>query len=33
MRDYLPYSDFKWVEDVDNIDIINVPSDAERGYI
>ena len=33
MKDYLPYSDFKWVEDVDNIDIINVPSDAERGYI
>merc|ERR1712055_329890 len=33
MRDYLPYSDFKWVDDVDNINIINVPSDAERGYI
>ncbi|XP_054272892.1 uncharacterized protein LOC128993158 [Macrosteles quadrilineatus] len=33
MSQHMPYSDFKRVEDVHNIDILSVPDDANMGYI
>ena len=31
MKDALPYGDFRWESEV--VDFMNVPDDAERGYI
>ncbi|XP_054267190.1 uncharacterized protein LOC128989333 [Macrosteles quadrilineatus] len=33
MSQHMPYSDFKWVEDVHNLDILSVPDDGNMGYI
>ena len=33
MKDLLPYADFQWEENVNDIDIMNIASDSERGYI
>ena len=33
MCEYLPYKDFEWIEDYSMIDFLNIPDDAEEGYI
>lgn len=33
MSGYMLYSDFTWVDSIENIDILNVPNNSEMGYI